>query len=584
MPDISPDHWTFWSVSLPGPPAINAKLCQDTRARRSGYLSFEFHLARADNNHASYTHSKSQGVLPESFASLPTTGKIEVAVKWALDLNAKYNRRLLAGKVVHVRIPAHAPMSSQTLAGDCAIGAVWDARATTGQLLRPLFLKPLSYENLYAFQRSGVKWLQSLRAGILADDMGLGKTAQALTALASLVQAGTVRTALVLCPPSLLMTWEHEAQLWARELTRVRITPNARMKASAWPKLVGRSHLLIANYQQVLSTPESLVDPGVDLVIADEAHRIRNLDAKITQGVRAIKRRIFWALTGTPIERDSADIASLLSTLDPARFSMSLATLPVTVLRAQVRPLVLRRLKSQVLDELPSVITTTEELELSFEQRVAYSGALREHDDNPGSRQYALALVTSLRTICDYDPRTGVSSKVIRILELLADIKEQGEKVVVFSYLLQPLRLVESELFRVLKYKASLMEGALDISQRNEMLRSFKEDDEEFVLLASTGVAREGLTLTEANHVIFFNEWWNPSANNQARDRVVRIGQTRAAQIHKFVCKNTIEENLQRILQKKEELFSKVLDTPCTTEGFTNFIVDNIPQIIRDGN
>ena len=272
-----------------------------------------------------------------------------------------------------------------------------------------------------------------------------------------------------------------------------------------------------------------------------------------------IRRLITSPPTGTPIERDPGDLATLLSIIDPARFSPLDGRLHSSILRARARPYILRRLKEEVLEDLPDVIDSKETLELLAPQWRSYRSAVR-NQAAAADEQGILALVNELRMICDFDPKSGASSKVEPILEILENVAASSEKAVVFSYLLKPLYLLREKLARALGDKAlATLEGSMSLAERDLTLDRFRTDEKVCVLLASSRVGGQGLTLTEANHVIFFNEWWNPSANAQARDRVVRIGQKRGVRVYRFRCKDTIEEVLDEILAAKSHTIAEVI-------------------------
>jgi len=163
-----------------------------------------------------------------------------------------------------------------------------------------------------------------------------------------------------------------------------------------------------------------------------------------------------------------------------------------------------------------------------------------------------------MRKICDYDPKTGKSSKIDRIIELIARIQEANEKAIVFSYLLDPLRLLKANLDSQ-GIANMLYDGELSHEERNDVLQKFKQDQSIVAFLASSRVASEGLTITEANHAIFIKQWWNPSANNQARDRINRIGQEKTVYCYIFICINTVEEYLEDILKNKSKIFDEFI-------------------------
>ncbi len=273
-------------------------------------------------------------------------------------------------------------------------------------LIRPRLLRQANIAELFGYQREGVEWLSEQRSAILADDMGLGKTVQAIAAVRQLVNEGTARWALVICPRSLMATWESEIVRWAPELTRIRLTPSAGVREAAWRMMLGRVHIVLTNYEHLRAPPKSLLEREVPIIIADEAHRIRNVGAQSTAGIRRLRFHRFWALPGTPIERDAVDMATLLSLIEPQRFAPDDARLPASVLRGRAKPLMLRRRKEEVLAELPEVLERNEILELLGEQQRTYDRVLK--GVRPGaSSDHTLAVLTELRQICDVDPESG---------------------------------------------------------------------------------------------------------------------------------------------------------------------------------
>ena len=483
-------------------------------------------------------------------------GMLRSAATILLELDATRARTVRQGKAArinitqpHARQPSRLSNASQAMA----------LRPTVQDLIAPLLFDRITQPNLKAFQLSGVRWLEEHRVGILADDMGLGKTAQALVAVENLIVKGTIRSALVICPKSLLANWEAECGRWVPGLTVLRAMPTSNQSNEVWAAILGRSHVILTSYEQLRTIPTPFLSTALELVIADEAHRLRRSQAKLVKSFRMLAAERMWALTGTPIERHEVDLATLLSLLVPTRFSAQAASLDLSDLRAQARPYILRRLKKDVLRELPQVIDTKEVLELTSNQKRSYTSLLSK----PLSMDFSdvLKRFTILRSICDIDSRTGSSSKLDRIVEILLSVREAEEKAVVFSYLLHPLAILENRLKSMdPRLDAVVLTGKLLARDRERALSRFRNDQGVVALLCSSRVGGEGLTLTEANHVLFVNEWWNPSANAQARDRVVRIGQERIVHIHRFRCEGTIEETLEQILKRKSEAFTSIVD------------------------
>ena len=426
-------------------------------------------------------------------------------------------------------------------------------------LILPLLLPRRVEDDLYPFQRAGVAWLLRHHRAILADDMGLGKTVQAIAALRRLFRHGRVRSCLMVAPRTLLANWEAETQRWAPELVVRRLTEKpADMPATDWLYNVARAHVVLASYEEVRNPSEEMVAHPPSLIVADEAHRLRKSESLVHQGLRRLRLPRFWALTGTPVERYSEDLAGLLSLLDPTRFAIDDDRLGIAALRARARPFLLRRTKETVLPELPIATEQIEEVLLHPAQRRAYNRALREFRPSDSGR--GLALFTKLRSICDLDDASGASSKVDRVLEIVEAATNDGHKVVVFSYLIDPLRVLRSRLQARLGDVAALLTGELSLDARRRVIRRFKTDPQCTTLLASLRVGGEGLTLTEANHVIFINRWWNPSTNSQAVDRVVRIGQHKSVTVRYLTCINTVEDRLQPLLDRKNMTFAQLID------------------------
>ena len=481
------------------------------------------------------------------------------AIEWALDLDAQYRDLIRAGRSPQVDIPATVLVATGRVQRE-TITDYRELRLSVGALIRPLVLDTPKLEQLYPFQHQGVEWLINRSGGILADDMGLGKTVQVISAMRLLFNRAEIRTALVICPKGLIATWEREFGRWAPELGVAVLVPPARLREDAWKTLAGRRHVLLTNYEQLRTPPEILRRTPPDLIVTDEAHRLRRPGSQVTSGVFELRPKRFWALSGTPLERDLEDMATLLSLVAPNRFAPTDAKLHPSSLRSQAKPYVLRRRKKEVLQELPPVFDTTETLDLSEAQEQTYRAAVNEYR-RANEKGRELALLTKLQMLCDIDSESRASCKVDRILYLLGRIREQGEKAVVFSYRLEPLRELQTRIAkRWGQESAELLLGEMNGDERNRAVTRFRDDKRVLALLASSRVGAEGLTLVEANHVFLFNQWWNPSANDQARDRVVRIGQRRKVRIYRFCCRGTIEEAVERILETKRELFSNVVE------------------------
>jgi len=481
------------------------------------------------------------------------------AIEWALDLDAHYRTLVRAGRSLQVDIPETVLVATERVRSE-TITNYRELRLSVGELIRPLLLDTPKLGQLYPYQHQGVEWLINRSGCILADDMGLGKTVQVISAMRLLFNRAELRTALVICPKGLIATWEREFSCWAPELGVAVLVPPARLREDAWKTVAGRQHVLLTNYEQFRTPPEILRRTPPDLIVTDEAHRLRKPGSKVTSGVFELRPKRFWALTGTPLERDLEDMATLLSLVAPNRFAPTDAKLHPSSLRSRAKLYVLRRRKQEVLQDLPPILDTTEILDLSEAQERAYRAAVNEYR-RANKKGMELALLTKLQMLCDLDPESRASCKVDRILYLLGRIREQGEKAVVFSYRLEPLRELQTRVAKRWRQEsAELLLGEMNGDERNHAVTRFRDDKRVLALLASSRVGGEGLTLVEANHVFLLNQWWNPSANDQARDRVVRIGQHRKVRIYRFCCRGTVEEAVERILETKRELFKNVVE------------------------
>ena len=344
--------------------------------------------------------------------------------------------RFASGQAVKVIVPRSYPTSQN---GSPSTPADIRRRAQSmGAIIRPCLLSTLSgCDRLYRYQKDGIDWLVSKSAAILADDMGLGKTAQAITALRRLFRQNPINCALIICPKQLMANWEKELATWAPELSWSRLTPPSRWRKVAWQQLFDRVHVLITNYEQTVLFRDLGPAYRFSTVILDEAHHVRNASANVTSYLREVNRDRTWALTGTPLEKSPADIWTILSIVEPRRFNLAQMPRNEESLKARARPYFLRRMKREFLPELPEEIEEHEIIELLPKQRAMYDMTLDRIQSLPGNE--LLAGLNELRSICDLHAASGQSAKLDRIVSILHDVAESGEKAVVFSFLLGPL-------------------------------------------------------------------------------------------------------------------------------------------------
>ena len=416
----------------------------------------------------------------------------------------------------------------------------------------------------FGYQLAGVAFLYPRHAAILADEMGLGKTMQAITTIRLLLRCGEIRTVLLVCPKPLVTGWLREFDLWAPEIPVVAIEGDQARRRWQWQ--LPDVPVKIANYEllhrdrEVIAGGEDLGQPALrfDLVVLDEAQRIKNRASATNQAARAIARRRSWALTGTPVENSPEDLVGIFEFLAPGFLSPDMR--PRRMGRT-ISNYVLRRTKDQVLADLPPKLFRDAELELSPEQRESYElaegeGVLRlAAMEHLVCIQHVFELVLRLKQICNFDPATGASAKLERLEADLEEVATSGRKALVFSQWVQTLRELARRLqrFKPLEYHGKIPSG-----KRDGVIRRFAEDPDAHLLLISYGAGGVGLNLQFAQYVFLFDRWWNPAVEDQAINRAHRIGVVAPVTVTRFLTVETIEERIDRILQEKRELFQTI--------------------------
>tara|TARA_A200000113_G_C8862455_1_gene353731 strand:- start:935 stop:2530 length:1596 start_codon:yes stop_codon:yes gene_type:complete len=409
------------------------------------------------------------------------------------------------------------------------------------------------------YQQEGIQWLQDKNFRLLADDMGLGKTAQSITAATALFKQSLIRHVLIICPRSLMTNWVDELKIWANPFKSIEVHSEA-SDEQLWKKLIGHAHFFIINYDQLRKIPIELEGFAPDLIIADEAHKLRKASSLIHQKLFDLSKlsNRFWALTGTPIEKNVDDLINIMKVVNPNSFTPELSKLSNTSIKGYFKKDFLRRLKNDVLNELDPPEEKTFFLELNANQRKFYD-QIRKSMFLDLDRSKALKYFNELRQICDVFKSSG--TKIEFCIDLIHKISNLDEKVVIFSFSLNPLYALQKKIINEFdKEKSLIYEGDMSSVERSEAIKKFKSSKKTTCLLCSGKIASEGLNLTEANHVIFLNEWWNPSSNMQAQDRVLRIGQTKQVNIYKLRTKNTVEQSLDVILKSKKDINLEVIE------------------------
>jgi superfamily II DNA or RNA helicase len=448
---------------------------------------------------------------------------------------------------------------------------------------------------LRPYQERGLNWLVTMGSlglgGCLADDMGLGKTMQLLAFLLRRKDEvrRDARPTLLVAPTSVVGNWEREVERFAPSLNVVRHYGSSRAKsASDIPKKPGT--LVVTTYGLLRRDAELL--SGIDWSVAalDEAQNIKNASSATARAARALRASHRFALTGTPVENRLAELWSILEFANPGLLGPLEAfrrdfALPIerygnddaaARLRRIVGPFILRRLKSDptIIQDLPPKNEMKVVCTLTREQATLYKAVvdeeLRRIESSGGieRRGRVLALLTFTKQICNHPaqylgesgPLPKRSGKLARTTEMLEEAVAAGDKALVFTQFREMGDKLALHFIANLGCEVVFLHGGTPKKARDDMVRRFQEERHGpriFVLSVKAGGT--GLNLTAANHVFHFDRWWNPAVEDQATDRAYRIGQKRAVQVHKLVCAGTVEEKIDRLLDQKRDLASKVV-------------------------
>ncbi len=444
------------------------------------------------------------------------------------------------------------------------------------------------------YQRDGFDFLCHLTriklGGILADDMGLGKTLQTLAWLAWLREQNPKKPApaLVICPASVLHNWRREAERFTPGL-KVLVLESGPARHNL-RKQIPQHDLTVTNYALLRRDLEALKKFEFRAVILDEAQFIKNPAAQVSQCVKQLRAEHRLALTGTPLENRLLDLWSIVDFVqatylgtqaqfheqyEPAGPDSEWARkIARRKLSAKLRPLMLRRLKRQVAEDLPDRIEERRDCHLDDPQRKLYLAELRRSREQvrqtvqekglARSKIHVLAALTRLRQICCHPTLVGSdapSGKTETLFELVEPLLEEGQKVLVFSQFVQMLQLLQAECAQR-QMPTHILTG--ETKNRQDVVQAFQEDAQPSVFLLSLRAAGTGLNLTAASYVVLYDPWWNPAVEAQAIDRSHRIGQTRTVNAYRLIAPGTVEEKIWELQQRKAQTIADVLGE----EGF----------------
>ena len=388
--------------------------------------------------------------------------------------------------------------------------------------------------------------------------MGLGKTVQTVVALALVMYTQEdVNRALIVAPTSLTTNWIDEFEKWTPSLTVRRVEGNLQNREAFYLLPIP---VLVASYEQIrLDGLDRIPSNTFDIVILDEAQRIKNRVSATSLACRLLPKKRAWALSATPLENNESDIESILGFLNPSVGQF----LSRPTLNEKLRSMMLRRKKFDVRGELPPVIIQDLRIDLSSQQRSKYDDIwfrrteVIRHGASSGNIASALlGLITRLKVVCNFDKSTNTSSKW-EALQNILDQAGNSARILVFSQFVETLRWISERM----ELPHNLLTGSMSLTERQNSINTFKSNQSPRVLLVSLRAGGVGLNLEEATHVVVFDRWWNPAVEIQAIFRAHRFRRKEPLHVIRFLVVDTIEERIAEILEQKEQIFDDVIES-----------------------
>jgi superfamily II DNA or RNA helicase len=453
---------------------------------------------------------------------------------------------------------------------------------------------PALHGTLRPYQRAGAEWMRLLSGlglgACLADDMGLGKTIQILALLLVRTKTGEAsRPNLLVAPASLLANWAGEIERFAPDLRTLILHPSAMAPdviKRVTPEDLADVDLVMTTYGSLTRLPV-VTEVNWSLVVVDEAQAIKNPNAKQTRAAKALKARARIALTGTPVENHLGDLWSIFDFINPgllggarqfSRYAKSLADRgdnPYGPLRELVRPYILRRMKTDksVIADLPDKTEVKAHCNLSRKQAALYAQTVtdlkRSLDEADGIQRKGLVLATLMRLkqICNHPSQwlgddvwaEADSGKWARLREIAEVVAARQEKMLVFTQFREMTAPLAAFLESLFGRPGLVLHGDTPVKSRAGLVSAFQKDDAAPFFVLSLKAGGSGLTLTAASHVVHFDRWWNPAVENQATDRAFRNAQKKNVLVHKFVCRGTVEERIDDMIESKRALSEELL-------------------------
>lgn len=448
---------------------------------------------------------------------------------------------------------------------------------------------------LRPYQQEGLNWLYSMYGSglgaCLSDDMGLGKTVEALAFLEKLRVEGKTPS-LIVIPASLLNNWQNEIERFTPHM-KYRILHSSAGTQSADDDDVD---IYITTYSMLQRLP-SVFDREWVCAILDEAQAIKNPMTRQSRMVKRLRAKFRLVMTGTPIENSPLDLWSIFQFMNPGFLGDSSSFSEqdhdsreeyLKRIRELVSPFILRRLKTDksVIADLPQKIEMKHYCKLTEKQALLYRETISRLGETIGTyngirrRGFVLNNILRLKQICNHPDQflktTGFdvndSGKCLRLIELCSEIRDMGERVLVFTQFRQMCGPLERILSDVFGRRGYVIHGGVSVQERGEIVERFNDPDADIpFLVLSLRTAGVGLNLTAASHVIHFDRWWNPAVEDQATDRAFRIGQTKNVLVHKLICEGTLEEKIDSLIEGKRSLADSII----TTESGITELTDN---------
>ncbi len=499
----------------------------------------------------------------------------------------------------------------------------WIARLQQLSSIPPIKPSAQLHTKLRPYQLTGASWMAFLGSyglgGCLADDMGLGKTVQWIAYLLHRKENGLLTQgapALLVCPTSVLGNWQKELDKFAPTLRYYVHHGASRKKASDFLPSVQDADLVLTTYPLVHPDSAELQAIPWSAICLDEAQMIKNTHTKQAAAIRKLSSRVRFALTGTPVENRLTELWSIFDFVNPgylgtmSAFKRQFVT-PIergnqerlAQLRQLIQPFILRRLKKDpaIQLDLPEKHESKMYVAMTAEQGAAYERHIQNLWEKIDTlsimerRAFILSTMTRLKQICDHPAllqfpdslddqlaiRPALSVKAVRLLEMVREVKEDGERCLIFTQFVKMGMLIQQWLQQELQQPVDFLHGGVTKKNRDAMIDRFQasaDDSSEAssALVLSLKAGGTGLNLTAANHVFHFDRWWNPAVENQATDRAFRIGQARDVQVHKMITLGTLEERIDEMIERKFGLSQQI------TSNSENWITELSTEELRD--